>query len=170
MKTPVEIVNEIFHKIPYLNLATVSDDGKPWNTAVWYAKDEDYNLYFVSPKNTVHAKNIHDNNMGFVTIYDSTAPEGQEVGLYIEATVSEVKDVKTIVKAISCLYKAKKNKRQSIEFISTASRRIYKVTPHQAWINDAEEQNGLFLDYRIEVPLNELTQKKAWSSGSESEA
>lgn len=158
MKTPVKIANEIFQKIPYLNLATVSNDGKPWNTAVWYAKDEDYNLYFVSPKNTVHAKNIHDSPMGFVTIYDSTAPEGQGVGLYIECTVSEVKDVKSIVKAIGCLYKAKKNKRQSIEFISTAPRRIYKVTPLQMWVNDAEEQNGLFLDYRIEVSLEELAQ------------
>ncbi len=158
MKTPVEIANEIFQKIPYLNLATVSDGGKPWNTAVWYAKDEDYNLYFVSPKNTVHAKNIQYNNLGFVTIYDSSAPEGQGVGLYIEATVSEVKDVKSIVKAISRLYKAKKNKRQSIEFISTAPRRIYKVIPHKIWINDAEEQNGLFLDYRVEVPLDGLVQ------------
>lgn len=158
MRSPVEIANEILQKIPYLNLATVSDDGKPWNTAVWYAKDEDYNLYFVSPKNTVHAKNIHDNNMGFVTIYDSTAPEGQGVGLYIEATVSEIKDTKSIIKAISCLYKAKKNKRQSIEFISSAPLRIYKVKPHQMWINDAKEQKGLFLDYRVKLVFDELVQ------------
>lgn len=158
MKTPVEIANEIFQKIPYLNLATVSDGGKPWNTAVWYAKDDDYNLYFVSPKNTVHAKNINANNMGFVTIYDSTVPDGQGVGLYIEATVSEIKDTKSIIKAISCLYKAKKNKRQSIEFISSAPLRIYKVKPHQTWINDAKEQKGLFLDYRVKLVFDELVQ------------
>ena len=158
MKTPVEIANEIFQKIPYLNLATVSNDGKPWNTAVWYAKDEDYNIYFVSPKNTVHAKNVNANNMGFVTIYDSTVPDGQGVGLYIEATVSEIKDTKSIIKAISCLYKAKKNKRQSIEFISSAPLRIYKVKPHQMWINDAKEQKGLFLDYRVKLVFDELVQ------------
>lgn len=156
MRSPVEIANEILQKIPYLNLATVSDDGKPWNTAVWYAKDSSYNLYFVSPKETVHAKNIDNRPECFVTIYDSTVPEGEGVGVYIEAEVIKLSKPNEIVKAISCLYKAKKNKRQIADFISLSPRRIYKIKPLKIWINDAKEDDGLYLDYRVEVPMKSL--------------
>lgn len=156
MRSPVEIANEILQKIPYLNLATVSDDGKPWNTAVWYAKDSSYNLYFVSPKETVHAKNIDNRPECFVTIYDSTVPEGEGVGVYIEAEVIKLSKPNEIVKAISCLYKAKKNKRQIADFISLSPRRVYKIKPLKIWINDAKEDDGLYLDYRVEVPMKSL--------------
>lgn len=156
MKTPIEVVKETLDKIAYLNIATVSKDNKPWNTAVWYAKDSAYNLYFVSPTNTVHANNIEHEPRCFVTIYDSTVPEGEGVGVYIDAQVTEVRKPSELVKAISYLYKAKQNKRQISDFISMSPRRIYKITPLRIWINDAKIEDELYLDYRVEVPLDSL--------------
>lgn len=156
MKTPIEATKEIIDKIAYLNIATVTKEGRPWNTAVWFAKDNHYNLYFVSPKTTVHAKNIELNNACFVTIYDSTAPEGEGVGVYIDAKVKKVTSAIDVATAIKFLYISKKNKRQITEFISTAPWRIYKITPTKIWINDAKEKDGLYLDYRVDVSLDAL--------------
>ncbi len=156
MKTATEIAEEVLRNIAYLNIATVTKDHMPWNTAVWYAKDESYNLYFVSPTNTVHADNVKHCSECFVTVYDSTAPEGEGVGVYISGTVSEVKNPGELLKAIGCLYKAKQHKREIAEFISMSPRRIYKIKPIKIWINDAKEKDGLYLDYRVEVPLSSL--------------
>ena len=156
MKSATQVAKDIFESVAYLNLATVTKDNKPWNTAVWYAKDSSYNLYFVSPKETIHARNIENRPECFVTIYESTVPEGEGVGVYIEAEVSKVSKPNEIVKAISCLYKAKKNKRQIADFISLSPRRMYKIKPLKIWINDAKEDDGLYLDCRVEVPMKSL--------------
>lgn len=37
---------EIINKIKYLTLATVSEDGTPWNSPVSYSVDENFNFYF----------------------------------------------------------------------------------------------------------------------------
>lgn len=158
MKTATQIAKEVIDAIPYVNIATITEDGRPWNSAVWYARDGSYNLFFVSPTSTVHAHNIALKPECFVTIYDSTAPEGEGVGVYIEGLVTEVKKPTELMRAIACLYKAKQNKRQITEFISLAPRRIYKITPTKMWVNDAKEEDGLYLDYRVEVPLGSLTE------------
>jgi len=41
-----------------------------------------------------------------------------------------------------------------------AIRRVYKAIPSAAWMNDAEEPNGVFIrDYRVEIPLESLKNK-----------
>jgi len=42
----------------------------------------------VSDKNGQHSKNIAENNRVFIVIYDSTVPEGDGEGVYIQAMAS----------------------------------------------------------------------------------
>ncbi len=39
---------EIIKKIPYITLATVSEEGQPWNSPLWSAFDKDLNFYWAS--------------------------------------------------------------------------------------------------------------------------
>ena len=51
---------KVIDTISYIDLATVTPNGAPWSSPVWFAKDSKYNFYFYSPKYTQHAKNIRD--------------------------------------------------------------------------------------------------------------
>lgn len=145
---------EVFKKIRYITLATVSEDGIPWNSPVWYAKDADYNLYFGSPKNTQHSQNIRANGKAFVVIYDSTAPEGTGFGVYMTAKVTELNTPEEIKKGIAAIWGKRGKDKDPKEFAGGADLRLYKVMPIEIWVNDAEMKNGNYLDYRIPIKLN----------------
>lgn len=144
---------EIIAEIKYLTLSTVSNKGIPWNSPVWYARDEKYNFYFGSPKNTQHSKNIRNNNKGFVVIYDSRAPEGTGEGVYMTVDVKELIKVKEVEHAVKVMYKSASNKRNAGNFLGKSPLRIYFIKPKKVWMNDAEEKSGLYLDYRVPVSL-----------------
>jgi hypothetical protein len=149
----IKKAKEIVDKIEYIDLATVTKSGEPWCSPVWFVKDDQYNFYFYSPKKSQHAENIRDNGRGFVVIYDSTVPEGTGFGVYMTAKVSELAEVPDIEIAIKWIFVKKPRKKIPEDFMGEAPRRIYKVTPDQIWVNDAELINGLYLDYRVPIKL-----------------
>lgn len=142
----------ILDKIKYATLSTVTQEGKPWNSPVAHELDEDFNFYWFSDKENQHSKNVRANPYVFIVVYDSTAPEGEGEGVYVEAEVEELSDAGEI-------NRIRNQKKQKIvddagEFLGNAIRRCYKATPKKFWINDAEEKDGVFLrDYRIEVKI-----------------
>ena len=89
---------EIIDKIAYATIATSSPDGQPWNSPVYYNHDEKMNIYWVSDKNGQHSKNIKENSRVFIVLYDSTATEGEGVGVYIQAVASQVTDPNEILR------------------------------------------------------------------------
>lgn len=146
---------EILEKIIYATIATVSVDGKPWNSPVRHCFDEDMNIYWFSDKQNQHSQNVRANEDVFIVIYDSTVPEGDGEGVYFQAKAVELSDPEQIrlVRRI----KKGEDKDAPDDFMGEAIRRVYKATPVRAWMNDAEVSNGVFLrDYRVEIPLNEL--------------
>ncbi len=144
---------KVIDTIEYIDLATVTPDGRPWNSPLWFVKDKDYNFYFYSPKYTQHAKNIRANGKGFVVIYDSTAPEGTGFGVYMTAKVKELSTAPEVEAALKWIFAKQKKKRLAHDFLGSSPRRVYKVMPQKVWVNDAEEKDGLYLDYRIPIRL-----------------
>jgi len=143
---------EILSKIQYATIATVTPEGKPWNSPVAHEIDENNIIYWFSDKENQHSKNVRENPFAFIVIYDSTAPEGTGEGVYIEADVEELADADEI----NNIRNAKKGKvvDDANEFLGDAVRRCYKATPKRMWMNDAEEKDGKFIrDYRVEVNL-----------------
>jgi len=143
---------EILSKIQYATIATVTPDGKPWNSPVAHEIDENYVIYWFSDKENQHSKNVRANPYAFIVIYDSTAPEGTGEGVYIEADVEELNNADEINKVRN----AKKGKvvDDANEFLGNAIRRCYKATPKRMWMNDAEEKDEKFIrDYRVELDL-----------------
>lgn len=143
---------EILAKIQYATVATVTPDGKPWNSPVAHEIDVDHNIYWFSDKESQHSKNVRTNPHAFIVIYDSTAPEGTGEGVYVEADVIELNDAEEINKVRN----VKKGRvvDDANEFLGEAVRRCYKAIPKRMWMNDAEEKDGKFIrDYRVEVTL-----------------
>lgn len=60
---------EIIEKIPYITIASVQDDGLPWNApvfAAYAAYDETYNFYWGTAAGNQKSKNIKANNNVFL--------------------------------------------------------------------------------------------------------
>jgi general stress protein 26 len=146
---------EILQKIIYATLATVTKDGKPWNSPVRYCFDNDMNIYWFSDKQGQHSINIRDTGKVFIVIYDSTVPEGKGEGVFFEATAMELNDPKEIRQARSI----KKGPDQDApnDFMGDAVRRVYKATLINAWMNGAEIKDGLFIrDFKVPLSLEIL--------------
>lgn len=147
---------QIVQRNIYMTIATCSSDGIPWNSPVYFAYDEEFNLFWASDKNAQHSKNVKENNNVFIVIYDSTLPEGHGEGVYIKAKAAELSDPNDIKNALALLFSRKNQdpkKRTPQEFLNDYPRRVYKAIPEKFWMNDAGNINGNFVDTRTEVKL-----------------
>lgn len=155
MPNYLQKAKNILETIQYATIATITPDGKPWNTPVAHEVDNDCVLYWFSDKENQHSQNVRQSPQAFIVIYDSTAPDGEGEGVYIEASVEELNNVEKIN-----VIRNRKNKiivNDATEFVGDSVRRCYKATPKRIWINDAEEKDGTFIrDYRVEIDLHEL--------------
>ncbi|OGK24180.1 hypothetical protein A3A46_00525 [Candidatus Roizmanbacteria bacterium RIFCSPLOWO2_01_FULL_37_13] len=97
MESLIKAAAKIIKNILYINIATITPDGKPWNSPVYCAYDKNLNYYWLSWKLNQHSKNVRNNPSAFVTIYDSTVPAGTGFGVYFEGKAYELKNIKDIL-------------------------------------------------------------------------
>lgn len=151
---------KIIKKIEYLNIASITPEGMPWNTPVYTAFDKNLNFYWLSWKKNQHSINVRNNPNVFVTIYNSTVPTGIGVGLYFKGRAYEITNPKEMIIALTVVYKRSKHKmRDIIEFLSHFPRRVYKFTPTKTWINDDGDIEGNFIDVRKELEIEKIKEK-----------
>ena len=142
----------------YMTIATSSKNGTPWISPVFFAHDDDYNLFWVSAKDSLHSKLISKNSQVAIVIFDSSAPEGESNGVYFEAIASELGDKKEIEHAMKIL-----NKRVTIddfrvkrigEVSEDGAWRIYKASPVKvSKLTSGEFVNGQYVDKRVDINL-----------------
>lgn len=65
-----ESVRRILENSLYMTLATISEDGAPWNVPLHFAYDESY-IYFKSPQGTQHGSNIQRDGRVSAVILDT---------------------------------------------------------------------------------------------------
>lgn len=147
---------EILSSIRYATLATVTADGKPWNTSVSVLYDSDLNMYWVSDKESQHSRNVRVNGAVFIVMYDSTVPEGKGQGLYIQARAHELTDAAEI-RAVRRMKKGPDEDDPYMFMEGGGVRRVYKAEPEVLWVNDAEICDGVFIrDYRLELSAADI--------------
>jgi general stress protein 26 len=147
---------QILHRIRYATIATANKDGKPWNSPVAYEYDNQLNIYWFSDKQNQHSQNVRENEDVFIVIYDSTVPEGDGEGVYIEAKAVELTESKEI-NSVRKIKKGEDYEGNPSDFLGDAVRRVYKAVPQRVWMNAAEVNNGVFLrDYRVDIPLDTI--------------
>jgi len=131
----LESAVKIIKDIHYLVLATVCEDGTPWNTPVSVTVDHELGFTWGSSPSNQHSKNIQKNGNAFAVLFDSTAPEGTGEGLYFSGRAEVVS--------------------KESEDIT-----IYRFLPERVWINDeAKNLDGTYKhDVRIELDMISLKQ------------
>lgn len=154
MDKKIKSAIKIIKKIEYINIASITPEGLPWNSPVYTAFDKNLNFYWLSYKKNQHSINVRNNPNVFVTIYDSTVPTGTGVGLYFKGHALEITNPKEMIIGLTVVYKRSKHKmRDIIEFLSHFPRRIYKFTPSKVWINGDGDIDGNFIDIRTELDI-----------------
>lgn len=69
-----ELVHSVVERQRYLALST-TDGRRPWVAVLEYLRDEEGNLYFFSPEDSVHARHIEGNPAVAVAIFGSEQPD-----------------------------------------------------------------------------------------------
>lgn len=154
----VEKAKQIIENNNYLTLATSTLQGKPWISALFFAYDKDYNLYFVSAKDSLHSNLISQNPDAAVSIYDSSAKVGEANGVFMEAIVSELSDLSEIEKAIKIYNDRVLLKeflmKSSSEVMDNSVLRMYKCVPQKVYGLTDTTISGQFVTRRVETRLN----------------
>lgn len=146
-------VLEILERIRYCTVSTVDEKGQPWAAPVWYAFDDMLNIYWWSPTTSQHSKNISNNNKVYITVFDSTLPEGSGIGVYMRGSAGPV-EFKNLDAAMELYNASTKVFKMSTENCSgSASTRMYKATPSELWMNDESNANGFYEDVRTQIEL-----------------
>jgi hypothetical protein len=162
-------VQKVITDIKFMNLATITEVGKPWNTPLYFAFDKDMNIYWMSWHKNIHSINISKNPDSFITIYDSTVVPntGKAFGVYFEGKTKQLKNVKEMLVAIKLLYsRGKINAKDIMYFMKKFPQRLYKFTPEKCWVNGTDNQNEKRVDVRREVDLIELIKTLMIKHGS----
>lgn len=160
MNTLIDEAAKVLKKILYINLATITPEGKPWNSPVFCAFDKDLSYYWASYRLNQHSVNIRNNSDVFATVYDSTVPAGTGFGVYFQGQVHELRNPGTMLVATTVLYKrSNKKPREIIQFLKKYPRRLYQFKPEKVWVNGNGEINGNFIDVRTELNLDELREQ-----------
>lgn len=147
---PSKRAQEIIEKVIYASLATVDQDGKPWNAPVFVAHDEDYTFFWGSASESQHSQNIQNNGKGFLVLYDSTVEPGRGEGVYIEADCAELTEEAEIRTAHALLWDRHQVPYWKLEqFLEKTPVRLYKGVPKRLWMNGEGERDGHYIDIRV---------------------
>jgi len=143
-------VKTILESVRYATISTTDKEGQPWAAPIWYAYD-DQCIYWWSPKKSQHSLNIRNNNNVYITVFDSTAAEGEGLGVYIRAVVEEVpdsarKEVEEIFNKTTKVFKINENSSSG-----EAPTRFYRAEIKNTYMNSRGKVNGYFVDNRVEM-------------------
>lgn len=149
---------EIIEENIYMTIASSSIEGKPWISPVFFAYDNNYNLYWVSNKSSLHSTLLKNNPQAAIVIFNSQAPEGKGDGVYFETQVYELEDEAEIQSAMEILNKRVTKDEFRVRKVGEVTAdgvwRIYKAVPIKiSKLTEGEFVNGQYIDKRVEVDL-----------------
>lgn len=140
----------ILTNVRYATLSTVDENGRAWAAPVWYAfaQTGDLVLYWWSSVNSQHSQNIARSSDVYITIFDSTVPEGEGSGLYMRARAEQVPDdeLDQAIEYYNATTRQFKLSRKNTT--GTAPTRLYQARPITLQVNDGIENEGFYQDIR----------------------
>lgn len=122
-----KLAQDILDKGYFLSLATL-DDGGLWVSDVFYVADDDWNIYWLSARDTRHSKAIEQNPevAGAITI--TTTPQEPSEALQIAGRVEVVaKEMNEFVEKLFLEKRGKEKKTEAERYKGGQS--WYKLTP-----------------------------------------
>lgn len=156
----IERTKTLLASLEYINIATASPDGQPWNTPVFARHDELLQFYWCSWKDAEHSINLRRNPQVFFTLYDSTRKRGDNNMrcLYGQGQAYEIEEATEIAKSLRLLYPGDESEQDVTKVQGDSVRRLYKIVPLMLWLNDKSERQVTrdTTTMRVEVPLDKL--------------
>lgn len=144
----------------YLTLATVDPEFDVWTSPVWYAFDKELNLFFNSPVDTRHTRNIKANQAVAFAIFNSTERPEVVDGIQARGKASELSTEADVRHAIQCYYARRypdSGRRLNVDarlakYIS-GPRRFFVVKIDEAFVVDLTPNVA---DARVLIPLSDI--------------
>ena len=132
-----KFVEEDLNEAKLMQLATSSDD-QPWVCSVWFAADEDLNIYWFSSTTRRHSKELLKNKKVAAAIVLPQTPEDPPRGLQLQGVAEQLTSKKDIAKAILLFVGRIFAKKQIAEFMTSKEKphRFYKIKPSQIVLFD----------------------------------
>lgn len=149
-----EHLRRLAANVPYVTLASVCPDGRPWNTPVWGYFDDHMNLYWASWPGNQHSRNIACDPHIFVVLYDSHASEGEGFGLYLQMEARMLCSKQAISRARRVYTTTFGEDLTHEPFTGDCPRRLYKAMPRKLWCNSDGYIQDNFIDIRRELTMS----------------
>ena len=150
----VDRTRHLLERVGNGSLATVSPDGRPWNSPLLIAFDAELRFYWSSQVDAEHSRNIAVRPDVFLVVFDSTQPDQSGGAVYIRATARELSDEASIRAALASLARRKNEPpKPPADFTGPQRRRVYQAVPNVMWTNILKDVNGYYFDERIEIDL-----------------
>lgn len=142
----------------FMSVAT-SHSNDTWIAPVFYATDENYNLYFVSHLRSKHAIHIILNTNVAVSIFDSTQEEGDGAnGLQIKGVAYQIS--KSRYQEVISLFYEKNGIKATPDMIAgkikeygDKERVIFQIKPTEVYVQDREYFKEHRVDNRVQINL-----------------
>ncbi len=117
-----------------LSLATVDEQGNPWNVCVNLSYEDDLNIFWKSLTATEHSKHIAVNPNVAICIFSENAEVG-DYGLYLSCKAREAVTDEEISYVIKHRYEGKKTPPID-DFKGASPARLYIAEAVEVWVND----------------------------------
>lgn len=143
----------------YMCLAT-QQDGNPWASPVYFAWDQNLNLYFISMLQSRHMQSIAAQPVVSAAIYATNQDtQGDVIGLQISGTAAVLdqdQDIRTAfenyyARALSLSY-VKYGDKVDSPYAYHPDWHFVRLSPQQIWLFDSAQ----FGDHRQIVPLTDI--------------
>lgn len=117
-------------------LATVCEDGQPWNVCLNLSWDHGLGIIWKSRADSLHSRNIRRDGRAGICIFSST-PESGDFALYMTAEAREVTDPDELRALLHVRYTARSQAAPPLSaFTGDSPDRIYLARPAEAYLSD----------------------------------
>jgi hypothetical protein len=138
----------------YMALGTVTADGLPWVSPVYFTPDGHTDFYWVSSPDSVHSQNLTQNPNVSIAIFDSSVPIGGASALYVRAHAGQVPDDE--LDQYAALYSGRLPELRTFtpdDLRAPADLRLYRAraTDHWVLVRGRDPEYGTGIDSRRPV-------------------
>jgi uncharacterized protein YhbP (UPF0306 family) len=143
------VIKGFLKKTRMMQVATCVNN-QPWSCTVYFAFDENLNLYWISKPNTRHSKEIAKNpKVAGVIVYDQQPPQKSIKGLSFEG-IAEVLNGSDEEKASKYYIKQLKRENTLLQDIRSGKNphKFYRITPHKFVLFDSSNSLNPRQEYK----------------------
>ena len=148
-----DIAREVLATTSYVVLSTADADGMPWASPVWFATEDNAELFWVSHPGARHSRNIAARPQIAMVAFDSTAAPMTGQGVYLTAAAEQMTDPTEVARGIDVFSRQSVRRgarAMSLDDVTGEARlRFYRAQVHESWILDPDSP----YDVRVGVEL-----------------